>query len=110
MLVDFTASFTAIQFLFVNLAVGVVPNETRSTCTSGVGMLLLELALLIYLTDNTVYLEYARCVLVQLWALRDADSQIEALCRRSNIISFATEATATGKTQLRAIQRCRWYK
>ena len=60
-----------IPYAWVNLKYGVLPRETRDTCTAGVGTLLVEFSMLSYYTQNEKYFIKAHKALLSLWNMRN---------------------------------------
>ena len=61
---------TGMPYAWVNLLTGVEAGETTEQCSAGVGTLLLEFALLSYLTSDDVYYHAADRALSALYSLR----------------------------------------
>ena len=61
---------TGIPYAWVNLRTGVEAGETREQCTAGVGTLLMEFALLSYLSRDDVFYRRADAALSALLAMR----------------------------------------
>ncbi|KAJ1733051.1 hypothetical protein LPJ61_001744 [Coemansia biformis] len=66
----FEASPNGIPFPRTNLKHGFPKGETSSTCTAGVGTLLLEFGVLSRLTNETIFEDVARLALSDMWAAR----------------------------------------
>ncbi|KAJ2162271.1 hypothetical protein GGF46_000762 [Coemansia sp. RSA 552] len=70
LLAAFEASPNAVPYPRTNLKHGFTAGETPSTCTAGVGTLLLEFGTLSRLTNETIFEDVARMALDEMWAVR----------------------------------------
>ncbi|KAJ2004797.1 hypothetical protein GGI04_002482 [Coemansia thaxteri] len=66
----FEASPNGIPYPRTNLKYGFARGETSTTCTAGVGTLLLEFGVLSRLTNETIFEDIARSALNDVWSLR----------------------------------------
>ena len=69
MLAAFSSSPTGLPYAWINLkdGVGVEENETFESCTAGIGTLILELGMLSYYTNNSLYYDSAEYAMIKLF-------------------------------------------
>ncbi|KAK9826109.1 hypothetical protein WJX81_004279 [Elliptochloris bilobata] len=87
---------SGIPLSWVNLARGVLPGETRVTCTACAGTLLLEFGALSRLTGDPVYEQLARRAALRVFGMRDAATGLLGATLDVDAASWVRPAASIG--------------